>query len=129
MRDQFTRRTLLSEPIKNLKNYAVSNEPSVVNHVKKHLHKCYRVIRREREPCRIPKQLWNVWGTRTERLENLFVKVFVPYHQAPKSSILGDPGGTSQDDTILTGDGIFGRKLLQDLKSPRSGQIFFQTFI
>ena len=53
-------RTFLSEPIKNLKNYAVSNEPSVVNHVKKHLHKCYRVIRREREPCRIPKQLWNV---------------------------------------------------------------------
>ena len=56
MRDQFTRRTLLSEPIKNLKNHATSNELCNVNHVKKHLHKRYRVFRRDRKPSRIPKR-------------------------------------------------------------------------
>ena len=44
-------RTFLSEPIKN---HAISNELSNVNHVKKHLHKHYRVFRRDREPSRIP---------------------------------------------------------------------------
>ena len=44
-------RTFLSEPIEN---HAISNELSNVNNVKKHLHKHYRVFRRDREPSRIP---------------------------------------------------------------------------
>ena len=44
-------RTFLSKPIEN---HAISNELSNVNHVKKHLHKHYRVFRRDREPSRIP---------------------------------------------------------------------------
>ena len=49
-------RTFLSEPIKNLKNHAISTEVSNVNLVKKHLHKRYRVYRRDRELSRTPKR-------------------------------------------------------------------------
>ena len=49
-------RTFLSEPFKNLKNHAISNELSNVNYVKKHLHKRYCVFRCDREPSRIPKR-------------------------------------------------------------------------
>ena len=52
-------RTFLSEPIEN---HAISNELSNVNHVKKHLHKHYRVFRRDREvnPAEYQYELWNV---------------------------------------------------------------------
>ena len=42
-------RIFLSEPIEN---HAISNELFNVKHVKKHLHKHYRVFRRNREPSR-----------------------------------------------------------------------------
>ena len=59
-------RTFLSELIKN--HHAISNELFNVNHVKKHLHKRYRVFRRDREPVRIPKRT-------LERLRNKNRKV------------------------------------------------------
>ena len=46
-------RTFLSE---RTENHAISNEPSNVNHAKKHLLKHYRVFRCDREPSRIPIQ-------------------------------------------------------------------------
>ena len=49
-------RTFLSELMKNLKNHAISKELSNVNHVKRHLLKHYRVLRRDREPSKIPKR-------------------------------------------------------------------------
>ena len=40
---------------------------------KKHLQKCHHIFRRDREPSRIPARTHNVWATRAERLENLFL--------------------------------------------------------
>ena len=40
---------------------------------KKHLQKRHRIFRRDREPSRIPARTHNVWATRAERLENLFL--------------------------------------------------------
>ena len=40
---------------------------------KKHLQKRHRIFRRDREPSRIPARTHNVWETRAERLENMFL--------------------------------------------------------
>ena len=40
---------------------------------KKHLQKRHRIFRRDREPSRIPTRTHNVWETRAERLENMFL--------------------------------------------------------
>ena len=48
--------TFLSEPIKNLKKNALSIELFNFNYIQKHLHKRYRVFRRDRELSRIPKR-------------------------------------------------------------------------
>ena len=40
---------------------------------KKHLQKRHCIFRRDREPSRIPARSHDVWATRAERLENLFL--------------------------------------------------------
>ena len=52
-----------------------SNEPglSTLHLDKKHLQKRHRIFGRDREPSRIPAQTHNVWETRAERLENMFL--------------------------------------------------------
>ena len=40
---------------------------------KKHLQKRHRIFRRDRKPSRIPARTRNVWATRAERLENMFL--------------------------------------------------------
>ena len=55
----------------NICEHAISNELSNVYHVKKHLHKHYHVFTHGREPSRIPNELWNFWGTRSNLHQNI----------------------------------------------------------
>ena len=52
-----------------------SNQPglSTLHLDKKHLQKHRHIFRRDHEPSRIPAQSHNVWETRAERLENIFL--------------------------------------------------------
>ena len=74
-------RTFLSEPIEN---HAISNELSNVNHVKKHLHKHYRVFRRDREPSRIPIRTLERLRNKNRKVREFVYKGIRSY--TPKSS-------------------------------------------
>ena len=68
----------------NIKNHAILNELSNVNHVKKHFYKRYRVFRRDREPSRIPIRTLERLRNKNRKVREFGFKGIRSY--TPKSS-------------------------------------------